>query len=84
MQQNTPTEMGKKSICSVQVKYSSSLSHLKDHIKTSQSTPTGITMSKTVDKDRKGEIYDRLSDSHFHSYCLTKCPMFPEPLKLAY
>lgn len=63
MQQNTTTEMGKNSICSVQVKYSSSLSHLKDHIKTSQSTPTGITMSETADKDRKGEIYDRLSDS---------------------
>lgn len=39
------------------LKYSSSLSHLKDHIKTSQSTPTGVTMSKTVDKDRKGERY---------------------------
>lgn len=40
-------EMGKKNIHLGQVKYSSSFSNLKDHIKTSQLiTPTGMTMSK--------------------------------------
>lgn len=67
MQQNTSTEMGKKSICSVQVKYSSSLSNLKDHIKTSQlRTPMGITMSKQAE-DRKGKIYGGLTGPNFHS-----------------
>lgn len=78
MQQNTFTEMGKKYIHSVQVKYSSSFSNVKDQIKTSQLiTPTGMTMSKQVKEDRKGKIYGRLSGPHFHSYFLTKCPMFP-------
>lgn len=54
MQQNTSTEMGKKSICAVQVKYSPSLSNLKDRIRSGQLiTSTAITMSEGVHENRK-------------------------------